>query len=404
MAEDLYQAPQDLLRVLKAQTEEIYDDPQEICAQKAVRTDSHIYASLSYIKGDRKRSIYDDPIDPTLRRGSRTPSYATLPGIKEKRSDSKPREIEETTQQYASLSFDEATDTFDSESFRSRKGSETKYDTLRSNASQDASAMPPYAQPIKKPKAPNAPDHGGELFSCVDCDAPLELYYVKDGAVYCPDDYRKRFGVTCDYCKDYMESGGYAAGGKQFHPQCLKCVTCTKVINPIDGVFVSPQGIECDACMRAGVGDCKRCGAVLDGEIVKSALGCFHLRCFNCDGCKKTISGNHYGVGARSIFCEACHTSAAIKCGRCFMVVGGRFAKINGATFHVACISCSVCGGRILADDGSNASATLGSLLVSDAKPYHAKCMACAKCAFVFNAGDKIAKTPEGMHLCEKCV
>eukprot|EP01136_Pigoraptor_vietnamica_P005532 Opistho-1_new@37321 len=130
--------------------------------------------------------------------------------------------------QYATLTFERSTPS-DYDALRRRKPSATEYDTLRRVSEAEAPAppsdappaLPQYAKPIKKPK--NF-DPSMTTFSCVDCDAILEQYYVKDGAVYCPDDYRKRWGAKCDGCGQYMDEGGYAAGGKQFHADCLKCV------------------------------------------------------------------------------------------------------------------------------------------------------------------------------------
>ncbi|PAA93071.1 hypothetical protein BOX15_Mlig023665g2 [Macrostomum lignano] len=80
-------------------------------------------------------------------------------------------------------------------------------------------------------------------FTCSQCQRSLERggFFLRDGRLFCPDDFARLHGVRCRGC------GGSAAGevatamGATFHPACFRCHSCQTAFSPGDRVVLCPE-------------------------------------------------------------------------------------------------------------------------------------------------------------------
>jgi len=134
----------------------------------------------------------------------------------------------------------------------------------------------------------------------------------------------------CVVCHiNFVNSGKVlVADGKNFHPQCFKCVTCKL---PIKGRWHHKgKNYECQECtmgedgigetMRKFLGEekqklfpkCSGCGKNIEGQVLTSndpqlKGRKYHPECFNCLECKKNLGkGQPYGSDGKGIYCTDC--------------------------------------------------------------------------------------------------
>uniref|UniRef100_A0A0N5AUS3 Lipoma-preferred partner n=1 Tax=Syphacia muris TaxID=451379 RepID=A0A0N5AUS3_9BILA len=90
---------------------------------------------------------------------------------------------------------------------------------------------------------------------------------------------------------------------------------------------------------------CSACGEA----IAENRPGCralektFHIACFKCDVCGKTLAGSSfYNVNGKPL-CEADYTKTLEKCAKCGEVITERLLRASGSAYHPKCFVCTVC-------------------------------------------------------------
>ena len=105
-------------------------------------------------------------------------------------------------------------------------------------------------------------------FSCVECGVALggngnagsgaAEHYERDGAVYCADDYRRRFGEECAICRARLLSWIVTDAGDTYCQKHEKdsppCHGCGKLVAPNSGgTDLSDGRVSCKECSRTAV-------------------------------------------------------------------------------------------------------------------------------------------------------
>nr|XP_002130358.4 LIM domain kinase 1-like [Ciona intestinalis] len=90
---------------------------------------------------------------------------------------------------------------------------------------------------------------------CFGCGCFLNNRYYEHGdALYCEDDYWKKFGHKCKDCDVIITGPIMIAGVYRFHPECFKCRVCMSFISDGDlyGLVCSPNKfhIFCHVCYK----------------------------------------------------------------------------------------------------------------------------------------------------------
>jgi len=193
--------------------------------------------------------------------------------------------------------------------------------------------------------------------------------------------------------------------GGTYHPLCLSCLHCKKVLSTTTAVTSTSTGqIYCTHCYQYRVlashnhplgsgkttsilarpGDpaqCPKClGKVFQAEQMLSAIGVYHKACFRCAEaeCGRTLDSTSYCDSPQGIFCNTCYkklfglggcgygkegeeqhlprivtpgsstpsysSSAAPKCPSCLCpVFAAERVYVGTRQWHKTCLACSTC-------------------------------------------------------------
>ncbi|XP_036374934.1 insulin gene enhancer protein ISL-2-like [Megalops cyprinoides] len=87
---------------------------------------------------------------------------------------------------------------------------------------------------------------------CAECRCPLEgsaSCFLKNGRTLCRGDYTRMFAVKCGGCREAVLPTHLVlkAGGHVYHPKCLRCSLCNRLMLPGDCFTLGSQGLCCQA-------------------------------------------------------------------------------------------------------------------------------------------------------------
>lgn len=107
----------------------------------------------------------------------------------------------------------------------------------------------------------------------------------------------------CAECGKRIEGATVTASNKEFHPECFKCIKCEQTIN--SSFQILPDGERvCDKCSNDET--CTGCHNVLEGQYTTALEGKYHLDCFKCTSCSKTLDGSFFQNESGDIVCASC--------------------------------------------------------------------------------------------------
>ncbi|XP_074858973.1 LIM/homeobox protein Lhx9 isoform X2 [Carettochelys insculpta] len=97
---------------------------------------------------------------------------------------------------------------------------------------------------------------------------------------------------------------------KQWHLRCLKCCECKLALESELTCFAKDGSIYCkeDYYRRFSVQRCARChlGISASEMVMRARESVYHLSCFTCATCNKTLStGDHFGMRDSRVYCRA---------------------------------------------------------------------------------------------------
>jgi len=92
-------------------------------------------------------------------------------------------------------------------------------------------------------------------------------------------------------------------------------------------------------------GYCEKCNQVVEGEQVgcKAFDKIYHISCFNCETCKKSVHGVQFYAVNKKTFCEKCYLDSLDNCAVCKNLITDKILRASDKTYHPDCFKCSVC-------------------------------------------------------------
>eukprot|EP01113_Clastostelium_recurvatum_P046884 TRINITY_DN827_c0_g1_i2.p1 TRINITY_DN827_c0_g1~~TRINITY_DN827_c0_g1_i2.p1 ORF type:complete len:331 (+),score=54.10 TRINITY_DN827_c0_g1_i2:64-1056(+) len=201
----------------------------------------------------------------------------------------------------------------------------------------------------------------------------------------------------CERCRKPVIGEVRHLGGKDYHPRCFTCASCTK---DVTGAFVDLFGSPyCKKCADEIQEARKRGGAVEVGRVTVGKAGpspadlekaeanrelsaniqkgkemcswcrkpmdalataikfegkVFHEGCFSCAHCGETIGSGGFANRGGVAYCLSCSAAGGAAspvgkelCGGCNKPLSGHFLAAIGKKWHKECFVCSMCRGQL---------------------------------------------------------
>ena len=287
--------------------------------------------------------------------------------------------------------------------------------SLTPKALRDSAPKKPGVCPICSNKVKDQSiEVSGKLYhkDCFSCDLCLEpiltnTFQIVDGHPlhnYCSSALRGTFCATCS--QPIIGSDVVFALESPYHPGCLHCSLCQRVIGPnekIESCNGVPLCYDCfrknnRVCLRCAktvpgsvrpflhggcayflhktCATCKLCGAALtqrnfvqeQGEALCTRCwfkigryvcvccgdpilpadrlvfnGHRHTRCFRCHNCRISLMSENPSVLGDLLLCRRCASGADTHCAVCFQLIDEQKVEAFGRSFHPKCFRCAVC-------------------------------------------------------------
>jgi len=188
-----------------------------------------------------------------------------------------------------------------------------------------------------------------EHFLCCTCNKALstDKHFLVDDKYYCPACWETRC-PTCAQCGQPIVTGAKIdAMGKVWHPEHFRCAACDCLLNASFAVHDGRPFCPEHAHGFAPALMCKRCGKpIKHGQYFNNKDNTlhWHSECFVCAMCKMPFpNGTHFELDDE-VFCELhYHSKKGSVCASCGLPVVGDALDANGVVWHVHCFKCSAC-------------------------------------------------------------
>ncbi|KAL7677939.1 hypothetical protein ACOME3_004168 [Neoechinorhynchus agilis] len=117
----------------------------------------------------------------------------------------------------------------------------------------------------------------------------------------------------CESCKEILQSGNEIAtfNNRTFHANCLLCDRCSNKPSSLLYTNSDPNGklgVLCGACYEELAPRCAKCSAIFEGdvEVIEWNGREFHLACFGCVQCGKSLGNQNFVVSRDDPKCLDC--------------------------------------------------------------------------------------------------
>ena len=206
-----------------------------------------------------------------------------------------------------------------------------------------------------------------ECFVCKRCREVLinERYSIIDDDIICPD-CTKPVG-QCQGCKEgIMPTVSYLRyGDRCWHADCFHCSVCKAWL--VDGQFHEmASSVMCNECYVEKMSPkCESCSRPIAEKGIKFSLKSYHIDCFVCTDCRQPLVGQSTKVKEKQgePYCQNCIMKTYSKCFKCRGPITSRHTVYNGHPFHLQCFQCNKCGKTI--GSGEFFETSLGEILCS---------------------------------------
>jgi len=191
-----------------------------------------------------------------------------------------------------------------------------------------------------------------QCFLCTACGCELVNtgFFSKLTKYYCAEDYHSLFGTLCTLCSKYIEGEGLSVQGKgkSYHISCLTCSRCNARFDEGSRITFEKDQALCDTCKVTSVSKatkhtCAGCNETIVGTSIFAMEQEWHMTCFNCQECKKPLTGE-YMCKEGVPYCEEDYQSLFGQCCNiCSEFILGKVLQAGGNSYHTSCLKCYIC-------------------------------------------------------------
>ncbi|XP_045584016.1 actin-binding LIM protein 2 isoform X7 [Procambarus clarkii] len=188
----------------------------------------------------------------------------------------------------------------------------------------------------------------------------------------------RRWKTLCESCGKKCSGEVLRVQEKYFHINCFKCHSCKKSLAQ-GGFFTREKDYYCTECYQKNFGQrCATCGLYVEGEVVSALGNSYHQKCFTCARCRQPFpTGERVTYTGKECLCQRClHIP----------VVDSQSPTRSPTSGGPKCAGCK----EELVE---------GQALIALDQQWHIWCFKCAICSTVLH-GEYMGK--DGLPYCEK--
>ncbi|XP_076049123.1 actin binding LIM protein Uncoordinated 115a isoform X5 [Oratosquilla oratoria] len=184
--------------------------------------------------------------------------------------------------------------------------------------------------------------------------------------------------TLCEQCNKKCSGEVLRVQEKYFHVSCFKCHSCQKSLAQ-GGFFTRDKDYYCTECYQVNFGQrCATCGHFVEGEVVSALGNSYHQKCFTCARCRQP-----FPTGERVTY-----TGKECLCQRCLHIpIVDSQSPVHSPS--AAGPKCAGCKDELVE----------GQALIALDQQWHIWCFKCATCGVVLH-GEYMGK--DGFPYCEK--
>lgn len=214
--------------------------------------------------------------------------------------------------------------------------------------------------------------------------------------------------------------------GIDFHKDCFNCKRCKE--NLYERKYYFAEGdFLCDECMQP-IAQCSLCkeGISPTEEHMKYETNAWHIKCFACSSCKMSLIGKGFHYYASNLVCSDCYgQKISKKCSVCYKPILGKGVQFGFNVFHLECFKCADCkkslsidAGKVSENNGKyfceSCAIRFAKLCAACKEPvtsrhtiykkkiYHLNCFKCTQCSIPIGK-QSFYETSLNDILCEPC-
>ncbi|CAB3404933.1 unnamed protein product [Caenorhabditis bovis] len=111
---------------------------------------------------------------------------------------------------------------------------------------------------------------------------------------------------------------GCNAMNQIFHVDCFKCGRCSKTLAG-SSFYNIDEKPTCESCYQDTLEKCTACHNAINDKLLRACGGTYHVNCFVCVSCKKSLDGVPFTLDKEnSVHCVPCfHDKFAPRCAMC---------------------------------------------------------------------------------------
>lgn len=189
-----------------------------------------------------------------------------------------------------------------------------------------------------------------DCFRCGQCRKVLlneKDLHKHDSKPCCDDCYKKDFAPRCVECSGPIGAGKLIVyETKKYHPECFRCGQCHKSMVERE-FFARDSKPCCVSCYNERFAErCEECSKLItDGKSTIYNNKTYHPECMRCGLCRKVMGDekkcfNHDSKPC----CNQCYTDrVAPRCAKCFKPILERSTVFKDKNYHTDCFTCAKC-------------------------------------------------------------
>ncbi|XGW12110.1 hypothetical protein V3C99_013079 [Haemonchus contortus] len=170
-----------------------------------------------------------------------------------------------------------------------------------------------------------------------------------------PSQARTRKAI-CVKCKEPVnrQNPGCKALNQIFH---VKCYTCKKCSKPLVGLtfYNIDNSPTCSDCYNQTLDNCAKCHEKITDKMLKVNDLTYHVQCFTCKDCQKSLDGVPFTGDKENVYCIQCfQNKTAPHCAVCKKPIVPREGEketkrvfILNKSFHLECFKCEHCSKQL---------------------------------------------------------